>query len=146
MYFIFYHSYKRIFANEVIIILINTNKQKGNSGLGIAIAYFSLNEYTVSIPLNDTQDYDIIVEKNNIIKTVQVKFTSCKTKNNSFQVALQSCGGTKGKRYKTFIDTNVDYLFISNENLELYLIPKEFIFNKTTLNLCSKYSKFQVYF
>lgn len=35
----------------------STNKEKGNSGLGIAIAYFSINGYTVSIPLNDTQDY-----------------------------------------------------------------------------------------
>ena len=34
-----------------------TNKEKGNSGLGMAIAYFSANGYTVSIPLNDTQDY-----------------------------------------------------------------------------------------
>ena len=40
-----------------------TNKQKGNSGLGIAIAYFSINGYTVLIPLNDTQDYDLVVEK-----------------------------------------------------------------------------------
>lgn len=42
-----------------------TNKEKGNSSLGIAIAYFSTNGYTVSIPLNDTQDYDLIVEKEN---------------------------------------------------------------------------------
>ena len=114
LYFIFNIYSNIFFVSEVVVILISTNKQKGNSGLGIAIAYFSLNGYTVSIPLNDTQDYDIIIEKNNIIKTVQVKFTSCKTKNNTFQVALQSCGGTKGKRYKTFIETNVDCLFICN--------------------------------
>ncbi len=40
-----------------------TNKEKRNSGLGIAIAYFSVNGYTVSIPLNDTQDYDLVIEK-----------------------------------------------------------------------------------
>lgn len=44
----------------------NTNKEKGNSSLGIAIAYYASNGYTVSIPLNDTQDYDLIVDKNNI--------------------------------------------------------------------------------
>ena len=37
-----------------------TNKQRGNCGLGIAIGYFSTNGYIVSIPLNDTQDYDYI--------------------------------------------------------------------------------------
>ena len=35
-----------------------TNKEKGNTGLGVAIAYYSSNGYIVSIPLNDTQDYD----------------------------------------------------------------------------------------
>lgn len=40
-----------------------SNKQKGNTSLGMAIAYFSSHGYTVSIPLNDTQDYDLIVEK-----------------------------------------------------------------------------------
>ena len=43
----------------------STNKEKGNSGLGIDIAYFSSHGYIVSIPLNDTQDYDLIVDKNN---------------------------------------------------------------------------------
>lgn len=32
----------------------DTNKEKGRSSLGIAIAYFSMHGYTVSIPLNDT--------------------------------------------------------------------------------------------
>lgn len=41
----------------------------------MAIAYFSTNGYTVSIPLNDTQDYDLIVEKNGILQRVQVKAT-----------------------------------------------------------------------
>ena len=51
-----------------------TNKEKGNYGLGIAIAYFTSHGYIVSIPLNDTQDYDLIVDKNNCIQKVQVKW------------------------------------------------------------------------
>lgn len=125
-------------------MIFNTNKEKGNSGLGMAIAYFSTNGYVVSIPLNDTQDYDLIIEKNNVIKTVQVKSTGCKTKYGTYQVALKSCGGTKGKTYKTLINTKVDFLFILNENLEMYLIPKEIIKNTTTLNLCDKYKQYLV--
>ena len=121
-----------------------TNKEKGNSGLGIAIAYFSTNGYTVSVPLNDTQDYDLIIEKNNKLQTVQVKSTGCITKYGIFQVALKSCGGTKGKTYKTFLETNVDLLFVLNTELKLYLIPKKFIHNETTLNLCQKYDKYIV--
>ena len=44
-------------------MLFNTNKEKGNSSLGIAIAYYASNGYIVSIPLNDTQDYNLIVEE-----------------------------------------------------------------------------------
>ena len=127
-------------------MIFNTNKQKGNAGLGIAIAYYSSNGYTVSIPLNDTQDYDIVIEKNSILKTVQVKATGCKRKNGNYQVALKSCGGTKGKTYKTVIDTNVDIIFIITENMEMYEIPKTEINNRSTLNICEKYHKYRVDF
>ena len=121
-----------------------TNKQRGNCGLGIAIGYFSTNGYTVSIPLNDTQDYDLLIDKNNQIKSVQVKYTTCKTKYGNYQVALKSCGGTKGITYKTLIDTNVDYLFIATDQLDMYLIPIEEVTNKSTLNLCDKYEKYKL--
>lgn len=122
----------------------STNKEKGNSGLGIAIAYFASHGYIVSIPLNDTQDYDLIVDKNNVIQKVQVKSTAFKTKYGIYQVALKSCGGTKGKTYKTLIDTKVDILFIVTEKLESFLIPANTIKNKATLNLNEKYFKFKV--
>ena len=121
-----------------------TNKQRGNCGLGIAIGYFSTNGYTVSIPLNDTQDYDLLIDKDNDIKRVQVKYTTCKTKYGNYQVALKSCGGTKGNTYKTVIDTNVDYVFIASDQLDIYLIPKSEINNKSTLNLCDKYKEYKV--
>ena len=121
-----------------------TNKQRGNCGLGIAIGYFSTNGYTVSIPLNDTQDYDLLIDKDNKIKSVQVKYTTCKTKYGNYQVALKSCGGTKGTTYKTVIDTNVDFLFIATDHIEMYLIPIEEIANKSTLNLCDKYEKYKI--
>ena len=78
------------------------------------------------------------------MKKVQVKATGCKTKRNVYQVSLKSCGGTKGSTYKRVIDTNIDYLFIFSENLEMYLIPKDEIKNHATLNLCKKYSKYKV--
>ena len=103
-------------------MLFNTNKEKGNSSLGIAIAYYASNGYIVSIPLNDTQDYDLIVDNDKTLKRVQVKSSGCKTKYGNYQVALKSCGGTKGKTYKTIIETNVDEVFILLENLEKYII------------------------
>ena len=46
-------------------------KQIGRIGLSMAINYFTLNGYTVSIPMNDTQWYDLIIEKNGHFETVQ---------------------------------------------------------------------------
>ncbi len=120
------------------------NKSQGNFGLGIAIAYFTTNGYTVSIPLNDTQDYDLIIEKNNILETVQVKTTGCKTRYGNYQVALKSCGGTKGTTYKTVKDTKIDLLFIVATDLTIYIIPREEIKNTSTLNLCSNYEKYKI--
>ena len=44
-------------------MFFSTNKENGNTSLSFAISYFCSNGYTVSIPLNDTQDYDLIIEK-----------------------------------------------------------------------------------
>lgn len=127
-------------------MIFSTNKQKGNSSLGIAIAYFTLNGYTVSIPLNDTQDYDLITEQNNILQTVQVKSSSCKNKAGNYQVALKSCGGTKGKTYKTLLDTSVNLLFIFLEDYSIYLIPTNQIKNRSTITLPTKYLKYKRHF
>lgn len=53
-------------------MLIENNKQKGNAGMALAIAYFGANGYTVSIPLNDTQWYDLVVEKDEFSKRCNV--------------------------------------------------------------------------
>ena len=123
----------------------STNKEKGNTGLGIAIAYYTSNNYIVSIPLNDTQDYDLIVDKDNLVKKIQVKATSCKTKYGIYQVALKSCGGTKGETYKTVVDTNVDELFIVTDKLDIYVMPINNMKNISTVNLSKKYENYRVY-
>lgn len=125
-------------------MIFNTNKEKGNTGLGMAIAYYSSNGYTVSIPLNDTQDYDLVIDKNHLLKTVQVKATGCKRNNGNYQVALKSCGGTNGKTYKTVKETNVDIIFILTEDKQMFEIPKDDINNTSSLNICEKYKKYKV--
>ena len=122
----------------------STNKEKGNTALGIAIGYFASQGYTVSIPLNDTQDYDLVIEKNKVLQTVQVKSSGCIIKSNYFQVSLKSCGGTKGKTYKRFKDTSVDLLFILLADSSMYLIPSNKISNSSTITLTPKYQKYLV--
>ena len=111
-----------------------TNKQRGNAGLSYAIAYFGCNGYTVSIPLNDTQDYDLIVDDGVEIKRVQVKATS-QIRNGEYVVTLKSSGGTKGNVYKRVKDTNVDWLFVLCSNMDAFLIPKDVITQGNELKL-----------
>lgn len=86
----------------------------------MAINYFTLSGYTVSIPLNDTQWYDLIIEKDGIFKTVQCKATL--TKNNT--IDLRSTGGTKGCVYDNILNNdNLDYLFCVDKDLNMQNIP-----------------------
>ncbi len=50
----------------------------------------------------------------------------------------------KGNTYKTLIDTKIDELFIVADNLDIYILPIEKIYNKSTLNLCNKYQKYKI--
>ena len=122
-------------------MVFESNKEKGNAGLAIAIAYFGANGYTVSIPLNDTQDYDLIVDKDGIIERVQVKATGNKSKSGAYSCDLRSKGGTNGKQYKTVRDTKIDKLFVFTGDFLMYLIPFNMI-KTNTLNLNKTYSKF----
>ena len=95
-------------------------KQIGRVGLSMAINYFTIQGYTVSLPINDTQWYDLIVEKNNQFFTVQCKDTQ--TKNDS--IDLRSTGGTKGSVYDNALNhSKLDYLFCVNKDLKMWLIP-----------------------
>ena len=46
--------------------------------MALAIAYFGTNGYTISIPLNDTQWYDLIVEKMVYFKLFNVNLPQVK--------------------------------------------------------------------
>ena len=101
----------------------------------MAINYFTIKGYTVSLPLNDTQWYDMVVEKDNIFQTVQCKATQ--TEDGS--ISLRSLGGTKGTEYDNIINhPELDYLFCVNKDFDMWLIPVKDIIkagntNKITL-------------
>lgn len=120
-------------------MLFNTNRERGNAGLSCAIAYFGMNGYTVSIPLNDTQDYDLIVDKDGVLQRVQVKSTGV-FRNGAYQVSLKSCGGTKGKTYKTVLNSEADLLFVLCGDGSMFLIPVSELSQCSTLALRDHYS------
>lgn len=100
-------------------MLLQTNKDKGRAGLSLAIAYYGTQGYTISLPLNDTQWYDLIIEKDGVFKTVQCKFTS--SVDNS--INLRSTGGTNGSVYDYLLLHPIDILFCADKNINMYSIP-----------------------
>lgn len=96
------------------------NKLTGRIGLTMAINYFTVNGYTVALPINDTQWYDLIIEKDGVFQTVQCKATSSE----SNVIDFRSSGGTKGKTYDNLLNHfELDLLFCVNKDLKMWLIP-----------------------
>lgn len=123
---------------------INSRKQ-GDTGMGYAIAYFTKLGWTVSIPITDSQDYDLVVDNGNRLFKVQVKTSKFKTEHGIYQVALRTCGGNKsGYSIKTFDNNSSDLLFVLLENGEMYLIPRECIRSATSINLGISMARYKV--
>lgn len=95
-------------------------KQLGRIGLSIAINYFTIKGYTISLPLNDTQWYDLVIEKDGKFYTVQCKATATQDKTIDFR----STGGTNGSVYDNLLNhSELDFLFCVDNELNMWNIP-----------------------
>lgn len=108
-------------------------KNIGRIGLSMAINYFTVKGYTVSIPMNDTQWYDLVIEKDGTFQTVQCKATQTE----SGEIDFRSTGGTNGGVYDNLLNhSELDYLFCVNKNLDMWLIPiKDLEQNRKSIRL-----------
>ena len=99
----------------------------------MAINYFTCQGYTISLPINDTQWYDLVVEKDGKFYTVQCKATQ--TENGD--IDFRSTGGTNGGVYDNLLNhSELDYLFCVNKDLNMWLIPiKDIQQNRRSIRL-----------
>ena len=93
--------------------------QTGRIGLTMAINYFTIQGYTVSLPINDTQWYDLIVEKDDKFMTVQCKATAT----DDGHIDFRCTGGTNGKIYDHVLNHKIDIIFCVNKDLNAWVIP-----------------------
>lgn len=121
---------------------------QGNLGLSKAIHFFVSNGYCVSIPLNDTQGYDLIVEKEGVLQRVQVKTSRGLTSHGSYAVQLRNTGGENKTRKIPFNKNKQDLLFVYTADENMYLIPSQEIAAVNAINVRPEdgpYSKFLVF-
>lgn len=110
---------------------------QGNIGLGEAISHFTLKGCIVSIPLNDIQDYDLVVDFGDcVLKKVQVKTTRFK-EGGTYKVELKTAG-------KSFRHNQSDFLFVLDGSGKRYFIPKERVGGHNAINLGRNYERFIV--
>lgn len=126
-----------------MFLKLNTVKQ-GTVGVGAAIYEFTKRDWCVSVPVNDIQPYDLVVDDGEGLKKVQVKTTQYK-RNNNYVVQLKSVRPNRTENnIRKFDNTEVDYLFILCEDEAKYLIPANTLMVSCTLNLCDKYEQYRV--
>ena len=117
--------------------MFKNSKKQGDMGMGSAIAYFTKQGYTVSIPLTDSQDYDLIVDDGSL-KKVQVKTAA------GDEIDLRTSGGNKSRwSAKKFDPASVDMIFAVT-GLGTYNIPTTGLKNQSTLTICDKYKPFLI--
>jgi hypothetical protein len=122
------------------------SKQQGDIGLGSAISYLTMMGYTVSVPLTDSQDYDLVVDIEGKLNKVQVKTTSQKS-SNGYEVELRTLGGNQSWNgvAKFFNSQRVDYLFVVTENGRRFFIPAESIEAKSRVTIGNeKYNEYEI--
>ena len=130
--------------NEMFDKTIGT-KGQGNVGIAAAILYFTKQGCTISIPLNDSQEYDLVVDIHGMLNKVQVKTTKYLTKYGVYQVSLKSSGGSSRSIYHRVSESDCDLLFILCSNSDQYLIPRNiFVQNQNSLNLTKELEEFKV--
>lgn len=120
---------------------MNSN-MRANIGIGSAIAYFTKLGYIVSVPLTDSQNYDLVVDIGGL-KKVQVKTTAYKQRD-KYVVSLATKGGNRSGsgEIKRFDSTCVDILYALTADDEIYVIPTSVVDAKNQLVLGHKYAKY----
>lgn len=120
------------------------SKSQGDVGLGIAIAHFVGLGYTVSVPLTDSQDYDLVVDIGGSLKRVQVKTTSYK-RGKYWNFNLSVKGGNRSfNTIKKFDNSKIEILFVLTADGSKYVIPSSNITATGTMTLIDKWNEYKI--
>lgn len=122
------------------------SKKQGDVGLAIAIAWFAEAGYNISIPLTDSQDYDLVIEHEMNFSSVQIRTTYHKNPKGNYRANLRVMGGNRSGsgKVKKFDPNRVHFLFIITENKDKYFIPCKHLMLVNSITLSEKYSQYKV--
>lgn len=125
-------------------MIIKQNRE--TFGLGYAISYYMSKGYVVLLPINDTQPYDLCVDKNDNKGIQKVSIKTCRFKRNQyFNVSIDNTGGSSGKtRIKIFNKDTADILFVYTISNEAWEIPTNIITKKHEITLNKNFIDYKI--
>lgn len=121
-------------------------REQGLIGLTDAIAWFGSRGWSVSLPLIDSQPYDLIVDDGKRLHRVQVKTTTVRgRRSGAFQVSICTNGGNQSFHTKKYFDPgSCDLLYVLTDDRSRYLIPAAAITARTSLTLSGRMARYRV--
>ena len=124
---------------------LNT-KLQSNIGLGQAIAYFTGEGMSVSLPLTESQRYDLIVDDGSKLFRVEVKTTRTRRASGSYVVTLSTQGGNQSWDHakKLISENDCDLVFVHVVGGGSYVFPVEMVAGRASLTLSSDKDRFIV--
>jgi hypothetical protein len=117
-------------------------RDQGLLGLTDAIGWFGRQAWAISLPLIDSQPYDLVADDGASLHRVQVKTTTYRSPYGVFVVSLATRGGNRSYHTsKDFDPAGCDLLYVLTDDDERYLIPTGAIRSRTTLNLGDRFDE-----
>ena len=99
-------------------------REQGLIGVTDAIAWFGRQGWPVSVPLIDSQPYDLVVDDGTRLLRVQVKTTTYRSRSGRFVVQLCTRGGSRSfHTTRSFQPGACDLLYVLTDDHDRYLIP-----------------------
>ena len=116
-------------------------------GEAVAIAFYTLHGYSVTVPLTSNARYDLLVEKNGVILRVQCKSTNFIKYQSTYVVLTRTQGGNQSwNKVSKFLDkAEIDLLFVFSLNGQCYEFPPEFFDGKGAIILSKDKDQYKVW-
>jgi hypothetical protein len=120
-------------------------REQGLIGLTDAIAYFGGIGWSVSMPLIDSQPYDLVVDDGDRLQRVQVKTTTRRSPGGRFLVQLCTRGGNRSFHTTKHVDPAAsELLYVLTDDRTRYLIPTAVIDARSVLTLNGRFDGHRV--
>jgi len=122
------------------------SKEKGDIALSKAISYFVETGHEVLLPLGDRRPYDLVIEcSDGILKKIQCKFTSCKSRHGNYIVPLRVMGGNRSRNDAVkYQKKDFDIIFVYTEAKDVYVIPFNEIKASSSFNVNKSLDKWKI--